>query len=129
RQGHLRSGSITTSSLVEFDSLWVIYHPGDLLVISEKGFLECGRLATIRLSYNQNTRVPYYFLSYIQKNFDGKALPMGGRCRVRRKIDYFTGARTVGSLQFIPLRLHPGKEELATLFEARKARYEELIGN
>src|SRR5690606_24500680 len=127
---HLRLGSsITTSSLVDFNSLWVIYRPGNLVVIDEKGFSECGRLATIRLSNDPNTRMPCYLLNYIQRNFDGETLPRGGMCEEQRRIDYFLGTRTIGSLHLIPLRLHPSKETLETLYRARKNRYENLIGN
>ena len=116
---------IKTTGKIDFDMLWTIFPPGELVLGCEAGADRVFRiLAPLKLVRPQDGR-PYWVFRYEYLDWNGHVT---GFATDGTTITEYEGAQPVQSLHVVPLKTHPDSQRVTTRLTQRGRRFEALRG-
>lgn len=119
----------TSPPSIEFDHIWAIFRPGDLLYVEGEPWQE-RIVQLISVSYNESTEMffpspPKWTIRVKTFGFDGDSF---GYRHLKYSIKEFGGIREINKLPIYPLKYHKSKDELRKRMLTRGTTYCSLAG-
>jgi hypothetical protein len=112
------------NGVVTFDSMWMIFQPGSVVISEHKGPLSAFEL--VDSEYIETQCGQFLRLSADCVEWDGSQF---GRCTEQICIPKFSGTKKITSLNIFPLPFFVGREQLKISLIERGKRFEELAGH
>jgi hypothetical protein len=111
---------LTSRGLIDFEHLWTLYKPGDMMFEPRQGVNLVYMLKSARYYGTEEYRL---YNRYV--DWDGK---MFGYSDTSFGLKYFEGTKAINELEVYPLCLHKSAEAVKQKLIARGTRFEELAG-
>jgi hypothetical protein len=121
-----RFQDLTDHGLIDFDHLWALFRPGELIVdVSQHGFGLWAHKFTVGHYEEYGGSPPVFVLKSQFVDWNGKYF---GIARCEEIISHFKGTRPITDLALYPMKFHPSPDRLQTTLVQRGRKFEALQG-
>jgi hypothetical protein len=119
-----RYQDLTDHGLIDFDHLWALFRPGELILdVSQHGFGLWAHRFIIGHYEERNGSPVVFVLKSQYVDWNGKRF---GIAKCEETISHFKGTQPITDLLLYPMKFHPSPNQLRTTLVQRGRKFEAL---